>query len=126
MNINDTKKILDIKGDLSSQPMGGKMDLNSNMNKSKGLGEDKAVDDKNMLNFLTNKMKEMETEFDTNEHLVLDLGNAFTKVGFSGEDLPKMLMPSIFGSLQNEKLDKKSEISFEIKYAQFNIFIIPF
>ncbi len=119
MNINDTKKILDIKGDLSSQPMGGKMDPNSNMNKSKALGEDKVVDDKNMLNFLTNKMKEMETEFDINEHLVLDLGNAFTKVGFSGEDLPKMLMPSIFGSLQNEKLDKKSEISFEIKYKCF-------
>jgi actin-related protein len=68
-----------------------------------------------MLNFLTNKMKEMETEFDIQEHLVLDLGNAFTKVGFSGEDLPKLLMPSIFGNLQNEKLDKKSEISFEIK-----------
>jgi len=116
MNINDTKKILDIKGDIGAQQLGGKMDPTSILNKAKSLGEDKVVDDKNMLNFLTNKMKEMETEFDITEHLVLDLGSAFTKVGYSGEDLPKLLMPSIFGNLQNEKLDKKSEISFEIKY----------
>lgn len=116
MNINDTKKVLDIKGDLGHQQIGGqKNDSNQNNTKSKSLGEEKMVDDKNMLNFLTNKMKEMETEFDLNEHLVIDLGNAFTKVGFSGEDLPKCFMPSIFGSLQNEKFDKKSEISFEIK-----------
>ncbi len=115
MNINETKKILDVKGDLNNQPGGsGGNKGDVNFNKSKTFGEDKVIDDKNMLNFLTNKMKEMETEYDLQEHLVLDLGSAFTKIGFSGEDLPKMLIPSIYASL-NEKFDKKSEISFEIK-----------
>lgn len=113
MNINETKKILDIKGDLSNQVPGGNK-VDGTFNKSRAIGEEKVIDDKNMLNFLTNKMKEMETEYDVQEHLVLDLGSAFTKIGFSGEDLPKLLMPSIYASL-NEKFDKKSEISFEIK-----------
>ena len=113
MNINDTKKILDVKGDLNMQGGGANKD-GGTFNKSRTMGEDKVIDDKNMLSFLTNKMKEMETEYDIQEHLVLDLGSAFTKIGFSGEDLPKMQMPSIYASL-NEQFDKKSEISFEIK-----------
>ena len=111
MILRQAKKILDIKGDLGNQAGGNK---GGNFNKSRSMGEEKVIDDKNMLTFLTNKMKEMETEYDIQEHLVLDLGSAFTKIGFSGEDLPKMLMPSIYASL-NEKFDKKSEISFEIK-----------
>lgn len=67
------------------------------------------IDDKNMLRFLENKMKEMETEFDLEENLVIDLGSAFTKVGFSGEDLPRFVIPSIYSSLKNDP-NKKSEL----------------
>lgn len=118
MNINETKKVLDIKANFGRED--NNVQMQSNMNKnigSKQVPEEKPViDDKNMLSFLMNKMKEMETEYDLVEHLVLDIGNAFTEVGFSGEDLPTYILPSIFGKVRKELIDKKSEISFEIKY----------
>jgi len=83
---------------------------------SSNIDDEKIIDDKNMLSFLENKMKEMETEYDIVENLVIDLGNAYTKIGFSGEDLPRIIIPSIYGSLKEDINDKKSEImSFEIK-----------
>ena len=51
----------------------------------------------------------METEFDIGEHLVIDLGNAYTKIGFSGEDLPKEIIPSLYA--RNKMFDKKNEIA---------------
>lgn len=71
-------------------------------------------DDKNMLGFLNLKMREMETDYDLEEHLVLDLGHAFTKIGFSGENSPFLIEPSIYSTLK--ELDKKDEITFEAKY----------
>ena len=53
-----------------------------------------------MMNMLHSKIKEMETEFDLTEHLVIELGNAYTKIGFSGEDLPKEIIPSLTNYLQ--------------------------
>ena len=61
-----------------------------------------------MMNMLNSKVKEMETEFDLTEHLVIDLGNAYTKIGFSGEDLPKEIIPSLYA--RNKMFDKKNEI----------------
>ena len=52
--------------------------------------DEKNIDDKNMYPFLQSKMKEMETEFDTVEHIVIDIGTATTKIGFSGEDMPRV------------------------------------
>ena len=57
-----------------------------------------------MMNMLHSKIKEMETEFDLTEHLVIDLGNAYTKIGFSGEDLPKEIIPSLY--VRNKMFDK--------------------
>jgi actin-related protein len=51
----------------------------------------------------------METEFDIGEHLVIDLGNTYTKIGFSGEDLPKEIIPSLY--TRNKMFDKKNEIA---------------
>ena len=61
-----------------------------------------------MMAMLDSKVREMETEFDLNEHLVIDLGNAYTKIGFSGEDLPKEIIPSLYA--RNKMFDKKNEI----------------
>ena len=68
----------------------------------------KQSEDVRMMNMLNSKVKEMETEFDLNEHLVIDLGNAYTKIGFSGEDLPKEIIPSLYA--RNKMFDKKNEI----------------
>ena len=56
----------------------------------------KKSEDARMMAMLDSKVREMETEFDINEHLVIDLGNAYTKIGFSGEDLPKEIIPSLY------------------------------
>ena len=68
----------------------------------------KQSEDVRMMNMLDSKVKEMETEFDLTEHLVIDLGNAYTKIGFSGEDLPKEIIPSLYA--RNKMFDKKNEI----------------
>ena len=68
----------------------------------------KKSEDARMMEQLDNKVREMETEFDLNEHLVIDLGNAYTKIGFSGEDLPKEIIPSLYA--RNKMFDKKNEI----------------
>ena len=64
----------------------------------------KQSEDVRMMNMLNSKVKEMETEFDLTEHLVIDLGNAYTKIGFSGEDLPKEIIPSLYA--RNKMFDK--------------------
>ena len=68
----------------------------------------KKSEDTRMMEQLDNKVREMETEFDLSEHLVIDLGNAYTKIGFSGEDLPKEIIPSLYA--RNKMFDKKNEI----------------
>ena len=68
----------------------------------------KKSEDSRMMAMLESKIKEMETEFDLSEHLVIDLGNAYTKIGFSGEDLPKEIIPSLYA--RNKMFDKKNEI----------------
>lgn len=68
----------------------------------------KLSEDARMKQMLNNKIKEMETEFDVNEHLVIDLGNAYTKIGFSGEVLPTKIIPSIYA--RNKQSEKKNEI----------------
>ena len=76
-----------------------------------GQKKDKVVkrsEDVRMMAMLDSKVREMETEFDLNEHLVIDLGNAYTKIGFSGEDLPKEIIQSLYA--RNKMLDKKNEI----------------
>ena len=68
----------------------------------------KKSEDTRMMEQLDSKVREMETEFDIGEHLVIDLGNAYTKIGFSGEDLPKEIIPSLYA--RNKMFDKKNEI----------------
>ena len=71
----------------------------------------KLSEDARMRLMLNNKMKEMETEFDVSEHIVIDLGNAITKIGFSGEDLPTLCIPSIYAKNKISDIDKKNEIA---------------
>ena len=80
-------------------------------NNKTGQKKEKVVkksEDSRMMAMLESKIKEMETEFDLSEHLVIDLGNAYTKIGLSGEDLPKEIIPSLYA--RNKMFDKKNEI----------------
>lgn len=40
----------------------------------------------------------MDVYFDQEEFLVIDNGTGFIKAGFSGQDLPRIYMPTVVGS----------------------------
>lgn len=105
------KQISDIKNmsNLDNKQGGNSIKNNSSI-KNNGNQEEK-IDNKNMLKFLQNKMKEIETQFDQEENIVIDLGHAYAKIGFSGEDLPRVIIPSIFSSLK--KNSNSNEINLE-------------
>ncbi len=69
--------------------------------------------------------KKMETDFDNNEHVVIDMGNAFTKIGFSG-DLPTLEIPSIMSRNKILESDKKIEISSWPKEGYFWIWSLRY
>ena len=46
------------------------------------------------------RLKKMEIFFDQKEYLVIDHGTGFIKAGFSGEDLPRLIVPTVVGSHQ--------------------------
>jgi actin len=105
------KQLFDIKSNQKQISTNNNQNSN-NPNGVKGnQGKEEKIDDKNMLKFLENKMKEMETEFDVEDNIVIDLGSAFTKIGFSGEDLPRAIVPSIYSSLRPDP--NKTEINLE-------------
>ena len=39
----------------------------------------------------------MEILFDQEEHIVIDMGTGYIKAGFSGEDLPRVVIPTVVG-----------------------------
>ena len=43
------------------------------------------------------KLKSMEVRFDQEEFVVIDNGTGFVKAGFSGEDLPRLVIPTVVG-----------------------------
>jgi actin-related protein len=44
------------------------------------------------------RLKNMEIFFDQKEYLVIDHGTGFIKAGFSGEDLPRIIIPTVVGT----------------------------
>lgn len=46
------------------------------------------------------RLKKMEIFFDQKEYVVIDHGTGFIKAGFSGEDLPRCVVPTVVGSHQ--------------------------
>ena len=109
--MNDAKRLLEM-----NNPNTFERDRSDAINEEKKLEKNlKMTEDNRMMSLLGNKMKEMETEYDVSEHIVIDLGNAYTKIGFSGEDLPRLRIPSVWSESRSDP-DKKNEFNFEIKY----------
>lgn len=115
MELKDANNILEIKANTKDLTLPQANQIEKTLTTQPIIKKEKQKEEKNMLNFLNEKMKEMETEYDQTEHLIIDLGHAFTKIGFSGEDQPRLCIPSIYGKLKGDLIDKKSELSFEIK-----------
>lgn len=43
----------------------------------------------------------MEIRFDESDVIVVDLGSGFIKAGYSGEDLPRVVIPTVVGEREN-------------------------
>jgi hypothetical protein len=112
--MNDAKRILEMNNPNQYERSG---EMNDEKKNEKNV---KMTEDNRMMSLLVNKMREMETEYDVTEHLVIDLGNAYTKIGFSGEDLPRLKTPSVWAESRLDH-EKKNEFNFEIKYNFFQI-----
>lgn len=48
------------------------------------------------------KLRGMEVRFDTEEYVVIDNGTGFIKAGFSGQDLPRITIPTVVGEHTEE------------------------
>jgi actin-related protein len=46
------------------------------------------------MSAIQKRLNKMEIAFDQEEFVVLDLGTGFIKAGFSGEDLPRCVIPT--------------------------------
>jgi hypothetical protein len=111
MNINETAKILEINSPFARED---EQKNKAKKPKTKTVKNENIIDEKNMLGFLNNKMNEMETEYDLEEHLIIDIGHCYTKIGLSGEDLPFLTVPSIYSTLK--ETTNRNEITFDAKH----------
>lgn len=50
------------------------------------------------MSAIEKRLSKMEIRFDTGEEfVVIDMGTGLTKAGFSGEDLPRVVIPTVVG-----------------------------
>lgn len=49
------------------------------------------------MSAIQERLNKMETVFDRKEFVVIDNGTGFIKAGFSGEDLPRCVIPTVVG-----------------------------
>lgn len=49
------------------------------------------------MSTIEEKLKKMEVRFDQEEFVVIDNGTGFIKAGFSGQDLPRIIIPTVMG-----------------------------
>jgi|DEB0MinimDraft_12_1074336.scaffolds.fasta_scaffold44947_1 actin, other eukaryote len=49
------------------------------------------------MSSIEEKLKKMEVRFDQEEYVVIDNGTGFIKAGFSGQDLPRLVIPTVVG-----------------------------
>lgn len=49
------------------------------------------------MSAIQEKLKKMEIFFDETEFVVIDNGTGFVKAGFSGQDLPRLIIPTVVG-----------------------------
>jgi len=48
------------------------------------------------------KLRNMEVRFDQEEYVIIDNGTGFVKAGFSGQDLPRIVIPTVIGEHTEE------------------------
>ena len=52
----------------------------------------------------------MEAELDTKDFIVIDNGTGYIKAGYSGEDAPKIVMPTVMSIVESQEQGKSKTI----------------
>ena len=53
------------------------------------------------MSAIQKRLSNMEIRFDESEVIVVDLGSGFIKAGYSGEDVPRVVIPTVIGEHEN-------------------------
>mmetsp|Transcript_39582 Transcript_39582/g.51860 ORF Transcript_39582/g.51860 Transcript_39582/m.51860 type:complete len:139 (-) Transcript_39582:929-1345(-) len=53
------------------------------------------------MSAIQKRLSNMEIRFDESEVIVVDLGSGFIKAGYSGEDVPRVVIPTVVGEHEN-------------------------
>lgn len=53
------------------------------------------------MSAIQKRLSNMEIRFDESDVIVVDLGSGFIKAGFSGEDVPRVVIPTVIGEHEN-------------------------
>ena len=56
------------------------------------------------MSAIEERLRKMEVRFDQEEYVVIDNGTGFIKAGFSGQDLPRLVIPTVVGE-HSEPID---------------------
>ena len=57
------------------------------------------------MSAIQKRLQNMEIRFDESEVIVVDVGTGYIKAGYSGEDLPRVVLPTIIGMHENSSVD---------------------
>lgn len=61
------------------------------------------------MSAIQKRLSNMEVRFDESEVIVIDMGSGFIKAGYSGEDLPRVVIPTIIGERENTQEDNSTQ-----------------
>ena len=51
------------------------------------------------MSAIQKRLSNMEIRFDESDVIVVDIGSGFIKAGYSGEDLPRVVIPTVIGEV---------------------------
>ena len=54
------------------------------------------------MSAIQKRLKKMEVRFDEEEFVVVDMGTGTVKAGYSGEDMPRVVIPTVMGEKESE------------------------
>ena len=54
------------------------------------------------MSAIQKRLKKMEVRFDEEEFVVVDMGTGTVKAGYSGEDLPRVVIPTVMAEKEIE------------------------
>ena len=57
------------------------------------------------MSAIQKRLQNMEIRFDESEVIVVDVGTGYIKAGYSGEDLPRVVIPTIIGMHESSSVD---------------------